>query len=52
MFPLRSLCRFLGVTQGVMQRGHMRFEPNINLEMELEDGTGPSSELSKPEEES
>ncbi|MAJ45695.1 MAG: glutaminyl-tRNA synthase (glutamine-hydrolyzing) subunit B [Planctomycetes bacterium TMED75] len=35
---LRSLCRFLGVTQGVMQRGHMRFEPNINLEMELEDG--------------
>ena len=36
---LRSLCRFLGVTQGVMQRGHMRFEPNINLEMELEDGT-------------
>ena len=35
---LRVLCRFLGVTQGVMQRGHMRFEPNINLEMELEDG--------------
>ena len=35
---LRQLCRFLGVTQGVMQRGHMRFEPNINLEMELEDG--------------
>jgi aspartyl-tRNA(Asn)/glutamyl-tRNA(Gln) amidotransferase subunit B len=36
---LRILCRFLGVTLGVMQRGHMRFEPNINLEMELEDGT-------------
>ena len=36
---LRVLCRFLGVTQGVMQRGHMRFEPNINLEMELDDGT-------------
>lgn len=35
---LRQLCRFLGVTQGVMQRGHMRFEPNINLEMDLEDG--------------
>jgi len=35
---LRNLCRFLGVTQGVMQRGHMRFEPNINLEMTLEDG--------------
>ncbi len=36
---LRGLCRFLGVTQGVMQKGHMRFEPNINLEMVLEDGT-------------
>lgn len=28
---LRSTCRFLGVTEGVMQRGHMRFEPNINV---------------------
>ena len=28
---LRNICRFLGVTEGVMQRGHMRFEPNINV---------------------
>jgi len=35
---LRNLCRFLGVTEGVMQRGHMRFEPNINLVLDLEDG--------------
>ena len=28
---LRNLCRSLGVTQGVMQRGHIRFEPNINV---------------------
>ena len=35
---LRNVCRFLGVTEGVMQKGHMRFEPNINLVMELDDG--------------
>ena len=35
---LRNLCRFLGVTEGVMQRGHMRFEPNINMIIELDDG--------------
>ncbi len=28
---LRRICRALGVTEGVMQRGHMRFEPNINV---------------------
>jgi aspartyl-tRNA(Asn)/glutamyl-tRNA(Gln) amidotransferase subunit B len=28
---LRQLCRHLGVSEGVMQRGHMRFEPNINV---------------------
>lgn len=28
---LRDLCRHLGVTEGVMQQGHMRFEPNINV---------------------
>ena len=28
---LRELCLFLGVTRGVMQQGHLRFEPNINL---------------------
>lgn len=35
---LRSICRFLGVTEGVMQKGHMRFEPNINLVIETTDG--------------
>ena len=35
---LRNLCRFLGVTEGIMQRGHMRFEPNINMIIELDDG--------------
>ena len=30
---LRNICRFLGVTEGVMQKGHMRFEPNINVEI-------------------
>ena len=28
---LRELVRHLGVTAGVMQRGHVRFEPNINV---------------------
>ncbi len=31
---LRDLCRALGVTEGVMQQGHMRFEPNINVIIE------------------
>lgn len=35
---LRTLCRFLGVTEGVMQKGHMRFEPNINLVIDTTDG--------------
>ena len=35
---LRSICRFLGVTQGVMQKGHMRFEPNINVVIDTVDG--------------
>lgn len=33
---LRNICRFLGVTEGIMQKGHMRFEPNINMILELE----------------
>lgn len=36
---LRAICRALGVTEGIMQKGHMRFEPNINLALTLEDGT-------------
>ena len=35
---LRTICRFLGVTEGVMQKGHMRFEPNINTILDLDDG--------------
>jgi aspartyl-tRNA(Asn)/glutamyl-tRNA(Gln) amidotransferase subunit B len=35
---LRNICRFLGVTEGIMQKGHMRFEPNINMVLELENG--------------
>jgi len=35
---LRRVCVFLGVTRGVMQRGHIRFEPNINTELTLTDG--------------
>ena len=35
---LRNICRFLGVTEGIMQRGHMRFEPNINLQITMKDG--------------
>ncbi len=35
---LRNICRFLGVTEGVMQKGHMRFEPNINCHLTLTDG--------------
>ncbi|TVQ64742.1 MAG: Asp-tRNA(Asn)/Glu-tRNA(Gln) amidotransferase subunit GatB [Phycisphaerales bacterium] len=35
---LRGVCRWLGVTEGVMQKGHMRFEPNINLHIELAGG--------------
>lgn len=35
---LRMVCRFVGATEGVMQRGHMRFEPNINCELVLAGG--------------
>jgi len=35
---LRNICRFLGVSEGVMQRGHMRFEPNINCVLTLHNG--------------
>ena len=35
---LRTLCMFLGVTEGVMQRGHMRFEPNINVVIDTHEG--------------
>jgi aspartyl-tRNA(Asn)/glutamyl-tRNA(Gln) amidotransferase subunit B len=35
---LRNICRFLGVTEGIMQKGHMRFEPNVNVIIETADG--------------
>lgn len=35
---LRKICRALGVTEGIMQRGHMRFEPNVNVIIETDDG--------------
>ena len=35
---LRLVCRFVGATEGVMQMGHMRFEPNINCELVLGGG--------------
>lgn len=35
---LRWLCRAAGATHGVLERGHMRFEPNINCELRLSDG--------------
>lgn len=35
---LRDVCRYLGVTEGVMQRGQIRFEPNINCHLALRDG--------------
>jgi aspartyl-tRNA(Asn)/glutamyl-tRNA(Gln) amidotransferase subunit B len=35
---LRNICRFLGVTEGIMQRGHMRFEPNVNVIIFTDDG--------------
>jgi len=35
---LRLICTFLGVSEGIMQKGHMRFEPNVNVLLELDDG--------------
>lgn len=35
---VRDICRFLGVTEAIMQRGHMRFEPNINVVITTDDG--------------
>ncbi len=35
---LRNVCRFLGASEGILQRGHMRFEPNINCVLTLSDG--------------
>ncbi|MBX3315527.1 MAG: Asp-tRNA(Asn)/Glu-tRNA(Gln) amidotransferase subunit GatB [Phycisphaeraceae bacterium] len=45
---LRMICRFLGITEGIMQKGHMRFEPNINCIISLKNGrtaTTPITEV-------
>ena len=47
---LQRIVRFLGVSEGDMQKGHMRFEPNINLHI-TKDGQlykTPISEVTKP----
>ena len=36
---LRNICRHLGVTEAIMQRGQMRFEPNINVIIEKDGDT-------------
>ncbi len=36
---LRNICRSLGVSEGIMQKGHMRFEPNINVIIEKDGQT-------------
>jgi len=33
---LQKLVTYLGVSEGVMKKGQMRFEPNVNVEIELE----------------
>ena len=35
---LQRLVQFLGVSQANMEQGHMRFEPNINLRIDGDDG--------------
>ncbi|MBT4530398.1 MAG: Asp-tRNA(Asn)/Glu-tRNA(Gln) amidotransferase subunit GatB [Phycisphaerae bacterium] len=35
---VRDICKYLGVSEGIMQKGHMRFEPNINVIITTEDG--------------
>ncbi|MCA9283367.1 MAG: Asp-tRNA(Asn)/Glu-tRNA(Gln) amidotransferase subunit GatB, partial [Phycisphaerales bacterium] len=36
---LRNVCRHLRVSRCIMQKGHIRFEPNINCELTLADGS-------------
>ncbi|MCA9281313.1 MAG: Asp-tRNA(Asn)/Glu-tRNA(Gln) amidotransferase subunit GatB [Phycisphaeraceae bacterium] len=36
---LRNVCRHLRVSHCTMQKGHIRFEPNINCELTLADGS-------------
>ena len=42
---VRDICRHLGVTDGIMQRGHMRFEPNINMIITTDDGVAHATPI-------
>ncbi|MFU8828709.1 MAG: Asp-tRNA(Asn)/Glu-tRNA(Gln) amidotransferase subunit GatB, partial [Phycisphaerales bacterium] len=45
---LRQVCRFVGASRCVMQKGHIRFEPNINCMLVMDDGrtvTTPITEI-------
>lgn len=45
---LRQVCRFVGASRCIMQKGHIRFEPNINCVLEMDDGrtvTTPITEI-------
>ncbi len=42
---LHDLCRGLGVTHGQLERGQMRFEPNINCRLTLADGRTVSTPI-------
>ncbi len=45
---LRTICRFVGASRCNMQQGHIRFEPNINCILEMDDGrtvTTPITEI-------
>lgn len=35
---LRDLVRYVGASEAVIQRGHIRFEPNVNMALTLDDG--------------
>jgi aspartyl-tRNA(Asn)/glutamyl-tRNA(Gln) amidotransferase subunit B len=42
---VRDICRHLSVTDGIMQRGHMRFEPNINMIITTDDGVAHATPI-------
>src|SRR3954466_13477435 len=44
---LQKLVQFLGVSQGQMQMGHMRFEPNINVHITDGDGNVLKTEITE-----
>ncbi|HZL35412.1 MAG TPA: Asp-tRNA(Asn)/Glu-tRNA(Gln) amidotransferase subunit GatB [Tepidisphaeraceae bacterium] len=44
---LQKLVQFLGVSEGQMQMGHMRFEPNINVHITDQDGQVHKTEITE-----